>query len=586
MKPATTKNEPAASTALEELRRTALQSAALVALAIALERLVTGRFLGGAGVHPHPYWIIVLPLAASRGVLVGLVSASAASTLYIFSAWLALRPVAIDRLFDRTALAEPVLFFAAAVILGEVRYVLSERLSAAYAENRALHADVARMRAERTTYVAASAELTRRLAHQGSELEELIRIARRMRYASRTGLLAVCAELASEQTGGAVRILAESQEGGPLETVATAGPPASHSIDCARSALVQRCWAQRCVVSAFSERRPHASSEPLVVAPLLDFQRNVVAVLVLEDIAPERLSATVERTLGAIAGWVSAELQDPTRELRASAGTGAGPVAAPQRSALLPAALRFEARRFAAHGVPAQVIALYARSIAGLDETRVARAVAAALGSASGLFRACQPSTYALLLPECEPVAAQAAATALEQRLLGLATGAGDAPRAFTFPIQHGGNVSALLRELSLAFRRASDSALEVEAYPLPEELQWANRREFAQWLERESSRPTSRVGALEAVRLSAGSEATAQSLRLRIEGAARAGRLTDALAFTLAQGNFVLVAVRASDSAGGPGTPLSSIVAEALRGLTDVTLLDLDVTALEDVAR
>lgn len=92
--------------------------AALCVVALGFESLSIGRWLGAGDLHPHPYWIFVLPVAAAYGILNGLATAAPASTLHALGLWLTKRSESLLGLLDRDVLAELVLFTAAAIILG------------------------------------------------------------------------------------------------------------------------------------------------------------------------------------------------------------------------------------------------------------------------------------------------------------------------------------------------------------------------------------------------------------------------------------------------------------------------------------
>ena len=49
-----------------------------------LIELVTGdRRIGAFGVHPHPYWLIVLPMAVARGLVAGQTASTCATILFV-----------------------------------------------------------------------------------------------------------------------------------------------------------------------------------------------------------------------------------------------------------------------------------------------------------------------------------------------------------------------------------------------------------------------------------------------------------------------------------------------------------------------
>lgn len=119
-------------------------------------------FLDGSrfvGMQPHPFWLLVLLIAAHYGTPAG-VFASVLGTLLAFAGNLPARdPLVNQSVYLLSVMAQPVLWFASAVVLGELRTRQERR-------NIALQQEVERLSGERDelrTGVAALEEANERL---------------------------------------------------------------------------------------------------------------------------------------------------------------------------------------------------------------------------------------------------------------------------------------------------------------------------------------------------------------------------------------------------------------------------------------
>ena len=438
-------------------------TAVLCAVALGFEWLSTGRWLGAGDLHPHPYWIFVLPVAAAYGILNGLASAALASALYVLGLWLTKRPDSLRELLDRDVLAEPVLFTAAAIILGETRYGLSQRLSAAYADRRELAAELSREVEDRATLSIANTELTRRLAAEARGVRDVLELARRSRHATHSARLELAAAFLAERSNGFVRVVAPGANDLGLRVIALTGRARHAPLEPERSQLVKLAIARRAAVSAFAQ--PCGPGEPLGVAPVLDHERKITALLILDDVPLERLRAEVIDELGWVAEWLGAELGTRS-EGALDAGAVAPPPDPPQRAAFLPSVLAFERARGSERGGAAHIIGIFAPQAAGLDETRVQRATVSAVGQTTGLFRFCYPGTYALIVPSVSSVAARGVATRIEQELLARAPRVLDVPRTYIHSVMDSGDEALVLGMLSAEFRAQSRQPLPTESFP------------------------------------------------------------------------------------------------------------------------
>ncbi|PIE67158.1 MAG: hypothetical protein CSA23_05235 [Deltaproteobacteria bacterium] len=83
--------------------------------------------LGFMGIHPHPYWLVVLPMAARYGFQTGAFSGVLAGLTLLGMQKLGQPDLPLDRLLDIGNLTLPVLFISGGILLGEIREAQKRR---------------------------------------------------------------------------------------------------------------------------------------------------------------------------------------------------------------------------------------------------------------------------------------------------------------------------------------------------------------------------------------------------------------------------------------------------------------------------
>ncbi len=97
------------------------------ALIAAVNFLWFGDNPGFIGVEPHPYWLVVLPIAARYGFAAGFQSGLLASFLFLAMNKLAFSDFGLADLAQSETFGLPVLFIAVGVIVGEIRETRKKR---------------------------------------------------------------------------------------------------------------------------------------------------------------------------------------------------------------------------------------------------------------------------------------------------------------------------------------------------------------------------------------------------------------------------------------------------------------------------
>jgi hypothetical protein len=314
-------------------RETLLRIALALGFALVVEWFVYGAPLAAFGVHPHPYWLAVLPLAASRGLVAGLTAAALAGAIAVIGGVLN-QPGGLA-LFSRSVgmFDEPLLFLVAAIVVGELCDSVRGALREVASERDRLSAERDGLRHERDVLDATVRELERRLAYGPGDVASLVGAARRMASSDRFGLYEVTLDLVLEHVGDAASIVEVARDGSLVLVRARGGTRGSERDLTAAvlSPLVVAAVTRGEAGNVYDLGGDVTPPGPRMVAPLFDHAGAVHALLLLDDLAPARLAPQTFRTFAALADWASSGLG---RLAAGASPLGAGEAFAPRRSGM------------------------------------------------------------------------------------------------------------------------------------------------------------------------------------------------------------------------------------------------------------
>ncbi|MGQ0613480.1 MAG: hypothetical protein ACT4PV_07080 [Planctomycetaceae bacterium] len=349
-------------------RRAILETAALFAIIIPIELAVNGGRVGAYGVHPHPYWIVVLPMAAARGVVAGLLAACVATLLYMAGAMQVLGASALGALFTYKTMLEPILFFGAGFLVGEFRDEIALRYRHLDRKEKETEARAIQFKKERDVLMEANRILERRIVDHSGQFGNLIAAATRIESAGRSEIFEVALELVEEHCGAHASVLLVL-EGGAVDMLCHRGWPedgiAQRVAEARGSEFVARAIAEGVTANSFSATETPPERGPLVVAPLFDETGVVKALLCLDEIPASRLNESTITTFQGIAEWISASLARLAKGAEPS-DPRAGFQREPEPEAYLGTVdelgdrLRLEIERCARYGVPTSFLAIQA----------------------------------------------------------------------------------------------------------------------------------------------------------------------------------------------------------------------------------
>ena len=478
-------------------RRTLTEIGVLYAIVVPIESAV--GHLGSFGAHPHPYWLIVLPMAAARGVVAGMVTATIALGLYALGA---MRAIEGDDIFTYGNMLEPILFYAVAFFTGELRdemelkkRKIERRLSDVNERNT-------RLRQERDVLSDANRELEKRIVDDSTQFGNLIAAAERIEKSGKHAVYELALEMVEEHCGAASSVLMLLADGS-LDYLAHRGwadDELGDRLEAAReSEFVERAIADGTAVNGFRPEETPPATGPLVVAPLFDAGGVVKALLCLDHVPVSRLNeATITLFLG-ISDWVSAAL---ARLVRTSAAPAALPVGQ-ERGAFLGSPeelgrrLRLELARCSRYGVPTSFLTIQATewkdsTSEGIEmvDRHVLSSFTSGLRPSDALYRFGYPGCYLLMLAGTTVQGAEVVRTRLMRRIeYSTSLPVGMIDIAATGPDVEAPDLISLADRVSARFRRFSSLPLEGRCpIDVPDQVEVGDVTAFMRRLRLETS--------------------------------------------------------------------------------------------------
>lgn len=269
------------------------------------------------GVHPHPYWIVILPIAARYGMRAALFVAGMASLFYLGQ----LLPTRPDiTLVDMRAWeywGPIVLFVAVSVVLGEIREGADRECERITGERDTLRKDFDRLHKQYAALDQAKEAMDRTVITQEQTLSLLYESSQGLRTLTEDAVYPAVLDLLARHTGAesaAVYLL----DGGILRRRATFGPPPAlpHGVPVRpdtldpEKGLAKLALAQGQTVSLPESGLAVATDGFLAVAPLVSGGQPVLGIIGIEAIPFHLLVPQTGRVLGLLADWCASSVHN------------------------------------------------------------------------------------------------------------------------------------------------------------------------------------------------------------------------------------------------------------------------------------
>ncbi|MEM7200296.1 MAG: GAF domain-containing protein [Planctomycetota bacterium] len=394
--------------------QTLTELAVLFGLLLAGELWLRGGRVGMVGFQPHPYWIIVLSMAAGRGTIAGLLAALAASTLYFAGVW---QETAVSNpllLFSLDALGEPVAFLAMGFLIGEFRDELAQRHAKLWKKYERLQEVLHNLRREHDLLVEANQELKRRFVDHSTQFGNMIDTAVMIETATDEDIYNLALDMVSEHCGASACSVLLVLEDGGIDLATQVGweedVTRQRLEEAEASPQVRRAIESAERVNGLNSTECAPQTGPLVVAPIADGDGQVGALLCLDELPASRFNESTVSTFFGIAGWIAASLKRISRgespfDLRATINELANPAPWLGTREDLGSRVRVEDARCSRLGINSSVLALQTVQrppTSAAERGRVDRwfqdNVTKSLRLSDTLFRFGYPGCYLLVL--------------------------------------------------------------------------------------------------------------------------------------------------------------------------------------------
>lgn len=420
------------TTPARDWARSSYEIGAIFAAIAAVQYVVIGGF-GGIDVQPHPYWVLLLPIAALRGLASGLTAATCASALYAAGVLAGGQVENAAALLDIGVLFEPLLFYIVSYVLGEIRDRQVWRNEELTARLEEIEREASRRNRETRTLRSANRELRRRLFDNPADFESVLHAVSRSEGLSDTSDFDVPLRLAEERCGvtkcSVLLVLRDGSVDLARHRGWTADEIRERIEDANASVLVQRAIAEAVPLHSFHSGSGQPTRGPLLVAPIMDSAGVVKALLCLDDIPPRRLQSTTIQVFISISTWAASSLRSTPDEqlpddlhaaIRKVLGGDRG-VGTPEQ---LAHRLLVEDSRATRQGISSSLLALHAVDLEArvpgtlekLDRFLLSRACSG-LRLADDLYRFGYPGYYVLLLTGTPAAGAEVVRDRLAERL-------------------------------------------------------------------------------------------------------------------------------------------------------------------------
>jgi len=483
-------------------RRTLIETGILYAIVVPVEAAVNGGQIGSFGVHPHPYWLIVLPMAAARGLVAGLLAAGIASLLYAIGAWRAID--VSDVLFTFSNMTEPILFFAVAFFAGELHdeHELKRRKLARRLED--MEERTTALRQQRDVLQDANKELEKRIVDDSVQFGNLIMAAKRIERAGRQEIFELALEMVEEHCGAAASVLILLEDRS-LDFLCHRGWPDDefgHRLAVARESMfVRRAITDGVAINGFDPEEAPPQEGPLVVAPLFDAGGVVKALMCLDHVPLARLNESTVTVFLGIAEWASAALGRIARGVEAPAqrgGVGMGPevdiwLGTQEELGLR---LRLELSRCSRYGVPTSFLTIQAvdwtdtsrEGVEAVDRFMLAH-FTTGLRPSDGVYRFGYPGCYLLILAGTTVEGAEVVRARLQRRVEYTKSTVGPIEIEATGPDVEAPDLLSLTERVARQFRERAALPLEGKCpIAVPENAETGELNAFLRRLKLETS--------------------------------------------------------------------------------------------------
>lgn len=272
---------------------------------------------GFIGVHPHPYWAVVLPLAARYGFRAGLWTGSLAGLALLAMQVLQQPQLNLLDLIQIRHLGYPLLFMIVGIIIGEIREIQKRRYDELQIGHAELQETYDHLHQRHELLQRAKQEIDTRIISQEHTLSTLYESAQALKSLQEKEIYPAVMKLLQDFIAaetGSIYMLEDN-------TLHLAGgfdndnePTHRAEVD-PDEGLIGRAIAAGDTVAInmlidIDEFSEYAAAGPLISAPLLTGDNKVLGVLNIDRLPFEKFSPQTIRMASMIADWCGAAIEN------------------------------------------------------------------------------------------------------------------------------------------------------------------------------------------------------------------------------------------------------------------------------------
>lgn len=273
--------------------------------------------IGFLGVHPHPYWIVILLIATRYGFRGGFWTGFLAAGIYVALLRLGRHDLSLWELADTRYLVTPVLFLVVGMIVGEIREVQKRKFEQLESDHESLREAFDQLSRSYEAMDRAKEELDTRIISQEHTLSTLYDAAQGLKSLQEKEIYPAALELLKDFLSAeacSIYMLSDNR----LKLVIGSGDPAKlerkKEVD-PGDGMMGRAFSSGETVSLnfFVSSRDFSQlegSEIIISAPLVNSKKQTLGVLNIEKLPFVKFNPHTVRMASLLADWCSAAVEN------------------------------------------------------------------------------------------------------------------------------------------------------------------------------------------------------------------------------------------------------------------------------------
>ncbi len=384
-----------------------------------------------SSVEPHPYWLVVVPMAVYYGFKEGLTAAGACAGLFVGWTWYLSSEQHWLLFFNLSRLKTPILLLAGGLILGELRERHRRRERALQNRLREVETALQDLSVTHLSLMEANRELEVRILSQDQTVHTLYEAAESLKHLDEEAIYPSLARMLVNYlgvTGASVYLLQENRfvraalEGDVADDQAPPSLPNDEGL--MGAALIQRKPVTIKMILSQKEAAAFADQPILISAPLILEGGQVVGVLNVHKLPFLRFTPGTLRMVGLVADWASIALTNARKHKEVADKNIADELTGAYTKEYLDKRLKEEYSRARRYGTDLSAIMVKIEDFEAIDET-VKPDILSVLGvvfaksvrDSDMIFRYAGEDTFVLLLPVTPKDGAAVVAGRIEDEL-------------------------------------------------------------------------------------------------------------------------------------------------------------------------